>query len=669
MAMARTTRRRVLAAGGALAALSPWLAHGARASTPHPFADFFAEPRTRAVVLSPSGARIGVLTQLGTKDAPRGVIDVLDAADPEGPRRRVELGKVKVEALEWANDKRLLLRVATEQMVSTGRASAGSSYIKGRDVKRVSRRILSIDPDTQHTVAMFEDQRQRMRHSWNLAYVIDLLPREPDHVLMAAWEADGVLALHKVDINTGRSERVERGASSTIGWQTHDGVAVMRRDINPRATVETLYARAPGETQWKFVRRNRIVDRPDFAWVGGGSRPGSILVRARQDDENVESVREMDLHTLAFGPPLFTRPDRDVFYGLLGAGEQLVGAAYYGDRLEYEFNDPELGAHHRAMNRFFDDDVDVHLTQVSNDRNRFIIRADGPREPGAWFLYDRTARSMTHLGSSRALEMERLGACDLIRIKARDGGEFEAYLTAPVGRAPGPLVVIPHGGPEVRDRRGFDRQAQVLAAQGWWVLQPNFRGSGGYGRAFARQGWRGWNGRMQEDVEDAVAQVVRDKGLDGGRVAIMGASYGGYAALMGAVRRPDLYKAAIAICGVADLPDMLTWERREDDTPTKEVYEFWVKRIGDPTADAEMLRAASPRRRADEIVCPVILVHGVDDKIVPVSQSRAMNSALRAAGKSVDYVEVPEAGHGDWDDEVEQGLMTRYVALLRQAFA
>jgi len=668
MAMARTTRRGALVAGGALA-LSPWLARGARAAAAHPFADFFAEPRTRAVVLSPSGARIGVLTQLGTKDAPRGVIDVLDAADPEGPRRRVELGKVNVEALEWANDKRLLLRVATEQMVSTGRASAGSNYIKGRDVKRVSRRILSIDPDTQHTVAMFEDQRQRMRHSWNLAYVIDLLPSEPDHVLMAAWEADGVLALHKVDINTGRSERVERGASSTIGWQTHDGVAVLRRDINPRATVETLYARAPGETQWRFVRRNRIVDRPDFAWVGGGPRPGSILVRARQDDEDVESIREMDLHTLAFGPPLFTRPDRDVFYGLLGAGDQLIGAAYYGDRLEYEFNDPELGAHHRAMNRFFDDDVDVHLTQISNDRNRFVIRADGPREPGAWFLYDRAARSMTHLGAARALEMERLGTCDLIRVKARDGGEFEAYLTAPVGRAPGPLVVIPHGGPEVRDRRGFDRQAQVLAAQGWWVLQPNFRGSGGYGLGFAQLGWRRWGERMQEDVEDAVTQVVREKKLDADRVAIMGSSYGGYAALMGAVRRPDLYKAAISICGVSDLPDMLFAEKRDDDTPTKEIYGFWKKRIGDPDTDQVMLEAASPRRRASEIACPVLLVHGVDDEIVPVSQSRIMNGALRGARKAVELVEVPDAGHGDWEDDVEMRLMERYVALLRRVFA
>ncbi|MNY32122.1 Prolyl oligopeptidase family protein [compost metagenome] len=138
---------------------------------------------------------------------------------------------------------------------------------------------------------------------------------------------------------------------------------------------------------------------------------------------------------------------------------------------------------------------------------------------------------------------------------------------------------------------------------------------------------------------------------------------------MGAVRRPDLYKAAISICGVSDLPDMLAWEKRDDETPTKEIYDFWKKRIGDPDADGPMLEAASPRRRVAEIACPVLLVHGVNDEIVPIVQSRTMNRALRSAGKSVDHVEVPEAGHADWEDKVEKDLMERYVTLLRRVFA
>ena len=201
------------------------------------------------------------------------------------------------------------------------------------------------------------------------------------------------------------------------------------------------------------------------------------------------------------------------------------------------------------------------------------------------------------------------------------------------------------------------------------MLRPNFRGSGGYGLAFAQQGWTRWGDRMQEDVEDAVAQVIATKSLDANRVGIMGTSYGGYAALMGAVRRPELYKACIAICGVGDLPEMLAWENREDDTPGKQIYDFWTKRIGDPDVIGPALATASPRRRASEIVCPVLLVHGVDDTIVPVIQSRRMRDALRAADKSVELIEVEDQGHADWPASREKALMTRYVTLLKQAFA
>ncbi|MDP2765705.1 MAG: prolyl oligopeptidase family serine peptidase, partial [Brevundimonas sp.] len=224
-------------------------------------------------------------------------------------------------------------------------------------------------------------------------------------------------------------------------------------------------------------------------------------------------------------------------------------------------------------------------------------------------------------------------------------------------------------GPEVRDVLGWDRTAQALATEGWWVLQPNFRGSGGFGRAFASAGWRRWGDRMQEDVEDAVAHAVQARGLDAGKVAIMGASYGGYAALMGAILRPDLYKAAVAICGVFDLPDMLAYELRDDRSSDNEVFRFWTRRIGDPSSDRAALERASPRRRAGDVRCPVMLVHGADDGIVPVFQSRRMKEALDQAGRPVDYVEIRGAGHADWEDGVELDLMTQYIELFRRVFA
>ncbi len=671
-ARAVLSRRGLLAGAGLLTAVAALRPHAALAQAagdvaPYPLETFFAPSRTRAVTLSPSGRRIAILEQLGTEDEPRGVIDLIQSDDPEGPRRRIELGPIEAEAMEWGNDDRLLVRIAIKQNTGTRTVTGSNRRVEGVDY--VSRRVISVDANDGDAVVMFQDQRQRMRYSLDMGRVIDLLPREPDHVLMTAWERDGVLGLHKVDITTGSAERLERGGSGTFAWQTQAGAAVMRHDINVRGTMETVYARAPGETEWKLARRTRVVDAPDFSWVAETDRPGIVLVSARGETEDTESVREMDLRTLAAGPPMNARQGRDVMYGLKDSAGRYLGAAYYGQRLEYEFAEPALAAHHRALNRFFENDCDVHLTDVDVARNRFIAYVTGPREPGAWFFYDKTARAIVAVGAAHVLAADRLGATETLSVSTRDGVTIEAYLTAPPGGRPGPLVVLPHGGPEVRDTRTWDRQVQGLAAQGWWVLQPNFRGSGGYGQGFARQGWTRWGDRMQEDIEDAVAQAIALRGLDAGRVAIMGSSYGGYAALMGAVRRPELYKAAISICGVGDLPEMLAWENREDDTPGKQIYEFWTKRIGDPETAGAALEQASPRRRAAEIACPVLLVHGVEDGIVPVFQSRRMRDALRAAGKTVELVEINDAGHADWEDSQEQALMTRYVALLRQAFA
>ena len=667
-ARAALSRRGLLVGAGALAgmaALPPGVARAQGGA--YPLSEFFKPTMSGDAALSPSGTRIAVVQNLGTDESPRSAIDFIDAADPEGQRRRIDLGPVQVSFVDWANDDRILASVILKGETAS-RAMAGSNR-RVAGVEYYMRRTVSVSAANGEAVVLFSDDHNRMRNTFDMGRIVDMLPNDPDNVLMAAWEADGIMGLHRVNVNTGSATRIERGGSGTYHWRAVDGVPVLRHDMNSRGTMETIMVRAPGETEWKMARRTRVREAPDFLWVGAGETPGKVLVIARFDHEDVMSVREMDLTTTALGPPLNARPGRDVSHGLPDSAGKYLGAAYYGERLEYEFVDPALAVHHRALNQFFDNTCNVHLVDVDQARNRFIAYVNGPAEPGAWFFYDRDARSIVNLGQARDLDPARLGASETLQVRTRDGATIEAYLTAPPGGAPGPLVVLPHGGPEVRDTPSWDRQVQVLAAQGWWVLRPNFRGSGGYGQAFAQQGWTRWGDRMQEDVEDAVAHAIAARGLDASKVGIMGTSYGAYAALMGAVKRPDLYKAAIGICGVYDLPDVLAWEDRTDDNPGKPIYEFWTKRIGDRSAMGPALEAASPRRRADEIACPVILVHGEDDPILPVIQSRRMRDALRRAGKSVELIEIQKAGHADWEDAREQELMTRYVALLRQAFA
>lgn len=640
---------------------------GVRVQEPYAIADLFSFAGDQAVSLSPSGTRIAVLVQAGTAEAPVSYIEIVSATDPEGERGRIGIGALEAEAIEWGSDERLLVRMAIKDRTSP-RANTGSN-IRSQGIEYTSYRVVSISLDGRPPVVLFQDQRNRMRNSLDLGAVVDNLPSDPDHVLMAAWERDGVLGLHKVSIVDGSAVRIDRGNSATIGWSTLNGVPVLRYDINARGNLLTIHARAEGETDWRFLRRTRITDAPDFTWVGESGKPGVALIAARVEGEDVETIREMNLTTLEYGPPIHGRAGRDVLYGLKDSAGKFIGAAFYGERLEYDFTEPQLVAHHRALNRFFDNDCDVHLTDVDTARNRFIAYITGPREPGSWFFYDREARAIVPIASRMRLDFERLGVTEVVQVQTRDGAAIEAYLTAPPGGQPGPLVALVHGGPEARDYRDWDRQVQALAAQGWWVIRPNFRGSSGYGLAFASEGWRRWGSRMQHDVEDAVAHAIQLKGLDPARVGIMGTSYGGYAALMGPILRPDLYKAAISICGVADLPDMLTTERRDDDTPGQPIFGFWTKRIGVPGEDDAMLVEASPRRRATEFVCPVLLVHGETDSVVPVTQSRRMHDALRSAGKTVEYVEVGRAGHADWDDDQEKALLARYVALFSRVFA
>jgi dipeptidyl aminopeptidase/acylaminoacyl peptidase len=663
------SRRSLLASAGGLGIAVAAGPVAAQQITPHALEDLYAKDGVRGVALSPSGARIAIIREIHQGGTRLSVLDVLDAANPSAPPKRAPLGDVDCESMVWASDERLLVRIALGGRAVTERTSARSlGSITAEAV--ISRRMVSINPDTGGAVVLFDNEPQRMRTTRNLGSIVDLLHDDPEHVLMMApTQARRINALYKVNVMTGRAEEFERGDFDTIGWETRDGVPVLRFDINAAGNTLEVMARAPGERQWRFVRRMRIAEVLDFEYVAPTEQGDVILVSARQEGEDVQSIREFNLRTGVYGAPIASRPRSDVSGGLTDDRGTYLGAAYWNDRLEYDFAVPELAPHHRAMNRFFDNTCNVRLIDIDRTHNRFLSYVSGPNEPGAWYLYDRAARSFVNLTPRTALQTERLGRTEALDVMTRDGASIRAYLTAPPGGAPGPLIVLPHGGPELRDVMNWDRTVQALVTEGWWVLQPNFRGSGGYGLAFASEGWGRWGDRMQEDVEDAVDHAIKTRGLDPAKVGIMGTSYGGYAALMGAVRRPDLYKAAISICGDSDLPELLANEKRGDNSPENITYQFWSTRIGDPEEDAAALALASPRQRASEIACPVMLVHGVDDPIVPVFQSRRMKEALERAGKSVDYIEIRGAGHADWEDGVELDLMTQYIELFRRVFA
>jgi dipeptidyl aminopeptidase/acylaminoacyl peptidase len=283
----------------------------------------------------------------------------------------------------------------------------------------------------------------------------------------------------------------------------------------------------------------------------------------------------------------------------------------------------------------------------SDDRTRFVVFADSKTSPPVWYLFDKPRKELSLLGEAYpALKGVALGATRWITYKARDGLEIPAYLTLPPGApergAKAPLIVLPHGGPGARDGYGFDYLAQFLATRGYAVLQPQFRGSWGFGKAFEDAGRGEWGGKMQTDLLDGIAAVAASGDADPARVCIVGASYGGYAALAGVSLHPEAYRCAASIAGISDLGLFLVEAKRiygEDGAG----MEAWRTILGD--APTPKLTAASPARQAASIRVPVLLIHGDKDTVVPIEQSQIMAQAMKQAGKPVEFVTLADENH------------------------
>jgi dipeptidyl aminopeptidase/acylaminoacyl peptidase len=206
------------------------------------------------------------------------------------------------------------------------------------------------------------------------------------------------------------------------------------------------------------------------------------------------------------------------------------------------------------------------------------------------------------------------------------------------------MVVIVHDGPRRRDSLDYDALSQVLATRGYMVFKPNFRGSGGYGRAWARAGERQWGGLMADDVTDGVKALIAAGRADPDRICIMGGGYGGYAALQAGAAQPDLYRCVASWGGPSDLIAELKQQKKRPDG----AYGYWLESIGDPETEAARIEAASPIRHAAEFKAPVLLIHGSEDDVVPVEQSKDMAAALEKAGKTVRLMVLEGEGHGDF---------------------
>lgn len=661
--------RRGVLTGGVVAPTLLGAAFSAPSQPAPPTLDELLAPSTLlGAALSPNGAQLAVLRVEHLGEQLKAYVLLQHADQPKAAPTVVLIGDYDVQQIEWANDERLLIWVDVHKELD-GRPSRiryGDLYF---DMPK--RRILSVNLDGSESALLFGQEALLLRE-FDLATVVDILPEDPNLVLMQAWDSQkGCYSLYKVDVRTGSTAFFERGSQSTYGWFTQNGVPVVRFDSNRRGTVVSMYTRAPGASGWTLyrkLRRDEMRRLSELEIVGSTPDVGVLLVASQRDGDDGKTLRRFDLNRLELSEAVVTKPGRDITGVFIDERSRLIAASFTEDRRDYLFFEPGLKAQFDQLSALFRNDANLGFVDVSLDHKRFVLSTTNPTDPGSLWFYD-AAGSLSLLGQTKPWLNGRLAPMSVLKLKSRDGLDLTAYLTLPIGgtAGPPPLIVCPHGGPELRDDYSFDVFAQAFAANGWAVLQVNFRGSGGYGRAFADAGRKRWGVEMQNDVEDALASALATGKVDTRRVAICGASYGGYAALMGAVKTPTAYRAVVSIAGVSHLTDFLANARDEDgaDSPT---YQYWVKTIGDPVADKALLAASSPALRAREIKAPVLLVHGTLDAIVPVEQSKTMNRALKAAGNPAKYVELDWIGHRGWDRFTTRNILNHAIQHIAKAF-
>lgn len=555
-----------------------------------------------------------------------------------------------VNWLEWTSSNNLLISATTAWKIS----NRHMSFPIGR--------ILSVKMDgSSPIVPMFGEEQSLIKNNRSLSRVVNMLRNDPDHIIMGA-RRNNDHDLFKVNVNDGSATRVAKGKKRTKLWFTDiNGSPSIRMDCTSDSckTVEA-YRPADGadpndeDADWIMFRtlsQKRRADEEfmELTLVAPSDDPFRYYVITQGEGDERRSIKVFDIRTNEFIKTVFSDPVHDVSGGYVDPETgQYAGAQIWRDRVEYEFLDSVLTEHWTVINAYFGDVFNVTLTGFSEDGRVAVVYASAPNHPGGYYLYDFESRSVDFIiATHKALPDELDSTTDILAIPTRDGQSITGYHTKPGEKSlpteGNPLVLLIHGGPESRDVYDYDRDVQFLASRGYQVLRVNFRGSDGYGRDFAEAGYRQWGGVMHTDIIDAARFMVAEGATTRERTCVMGHSYGGYAALLAGALSPDDFSCVIAGAGPSDLNESLKYERITHGHKSSNV-EYWDEVIGDRKADKSKLAKISPANLADRYDDPILLIHGLRDRIVPVSQSEDMHKALEAVGADV-RTYYPNEGH------------------------
>jgi dipeptidyl aminopeptidase/acylaminoacyl peptidase len=598
-----------------------------------PASAFSSLPSISNLSMSPDGKKIIYLQNVENKTA---LVSLHLETGKMTTLYVTENKKFTFNKVAWANNDTVLFSIRAPYY-RFGIPTYETRLLAGKADGSEEARVL-VRPKAQYSggtvdlVAQFQDN------------IISLLPDDPKHILLSiALESSGrgLPSVYKVNVDTKKKRRVHRYKDLVRDWMVDQQgrVRVGRKFYDNDGSVSYIIYNLVNK-KWVDVWKHKVFSKSPITPMGFGIDPNILYVRAVHNDLNavfkvdvskadlpMELIAKDDEYDID-GPLIYSRKTRDVVGVYHGEAE---GARIYWDKDFKEFQEAIDKALPGTLN---------YLISFSEDERRYIVYRTNSTTPGIYYLGDRNHNTMAEIAHTYPQLEGKLQGRRKIEYTARDGKTIEGYLTLPKNydpKVPGPAVIFPHGGPMARDYGDFDYWAEFFASKRLIVLQPNFRGSSGYGREFELEALQNMGLTMQDDLTDAANWLVEQKLADPNRLAIAGGSYGGYAALMGAVKTPDLFKCAISFAGLSDVLE------HRDSKRYYVSYQVVREQFG---RENEKLEAISPIKFVDKIKTPILLVHGDEDRTVFVEQSRKMANELNSKNKVYTYIELEKGDHG-----------------------
>ncbi|MYM23458.1 prolyl oligopeptidase family serine peptidase [Duganella sp. FT135W] len=623
------------------------LAAGAQAlAAPPPLSAFFDNSPFNGAMLSPDGRYLAAF--IGANDKRDGLavveLDTLKAT------MVAQFSDTDIGQAQWVNNQRLMFSTTDKASGQRDMRYGPGLFVVERDGKRFRQLAMRRNAFIRNGS---DDNREML--PWHTFMLDEPGAQDSDYVYVtdaSITKAGTLVALDLLRLNTSNGTALPVAHPGTArSWTLDQNGEPRLLQTLDQDSAKLLY-RDPASSEWRTLNsyQGYTGEGQNFTPLAFGPDGALYVISSQGRDRS--ALYRYDLEHNKLPPQHVLELDGFDFRGkLIISKGRLLGVRVHADATGTEWFDPAMKTLQAQIDARLPGTINLVTPPVRPESAWVLVESYSDKQPLRYLVYNTETQKFSEVGRIAAqIKPADMGPRELYYYKARDGLQIPVWLTLPPGGAKKnlPMVVLVHGGPWVRGGRWeWNADAEFLASRGYAVLEPEFRGSTGYGKQLFRAGWKQWGLKMQDDIADGARWAVAQGYADAGRICIAGASYGGYATLMGLIRDPDLYKCGINWVGVSDINLMYDggWFYSSDLSNEWKRYGMPAL-IGDQVKDAEQLKATSPLLQASRIKQPLLLAYGGADRRVPINHGLKLYDAVKAGNPNVEWIEYSEEGHG-----------------------